>query len=39
MPENFFGERVAERYDNDESEMFDPAVIESTVDFLAEPGR
>ncbi len=36
MPENFFGERVAERYDNDESEMFDPAVIESTVDFLAD---
>jgi SAM-dependent methyltransferase len=35
VPENFFGERVAEAYDDDESEMFDPAVIESTVDFLA----
>jgi SAM-dependent methyltransferase len=34
-PEDFFGERVAEAYDEDESEMFDPAVIESTVDFLA----
>jgi SAM-dependent methyltransferase len=35
VPENFFGERVAKTYDESESEMFDPAVVESTVDFLA----
>jgi SAM-dependent methyltransferase len=33
--ENYFGEGVAERYDDSSSEMFDPAVIEPTVDFLA----
>src|SRR5690349_24431741 len=32
---NYFGEGVAERYDDSSSEMFDPAVIEPTVDFLA----
>jgi SAM-dependent methyltransferase len=32
---NYFGERVAERYDESSAEMFDPAVIEPTVDFLA----
>ena len=36
MPENYFGERVAERYDEPTGEEFDPAVIESTVDFLAD---
>jgi SAM-dependent methyltransferase len=36
MPENHFGERVAERYDEPTGEEFDPAVIESTVDFLAD---
>ena len=36
MPENYFGERVAERYDEPSGEEFDPAVIESTVDFLAD---
>jgi len=35
-PENFFGERVAETYDESESDMFDPAVVASTVDFLAD---
>jgi SAM-dependent methyltransferase len=34
MPEDYFGERVAARYDDD-SEMFDPAVVEPAVDFLA----
>jgi SAM-dependent methyltransferase len=34
MPENYFGERVAARYDDDEV-MFDPAVVEPTVEFLA----
>ena len=33
--QNYFGEGVAERYDDSSSEMFDPAVIEPTVDFLA----
>jgi SAM-dependent methyltransferase len=34
MPEDHFGERVAARYDDD-PEMFDPAVVEPAVDFLA----
>ena len=34
MPEDHFGERVAARYDDD-PEMFDPAVVGPTVDFLA----
>jgi SAM-dependent methyltransferase len=36
MPENHFGERVAERYDEDAAELFDPAVVEPVVDVLAE---
>jgi SAM-dependent methyltransferase len=36
MPEIHFGEGVAERYDTSSAEMFDPAVVEPTVDFLAE---
>ena len=35
MPEDYFGEEVAARYDDLSSEMFDPAVIGPTVDFLA----
>jgi SAM-dependent methyltransferase len=35
MPENYFGEEVAARYDDSSDEMFDPAVLEPTVDFLA----
>jgi SAM-dependent methyltransferase len=34
MPENYFGERVAARYDED-AEIFDPAVVDPVVDFLA----
>jgi SAM-dependent methyltransferase len=34
--DGYFGEAVASRYDNDESEMFSDAVISSTVDVLAE---
>jgi SAM-dependent methyltransferase len=34
MPEDHFGERVAARYDDDPV-MFDPAVVDPTVDFLA----
>jgi SAM-dependent methyltransferase len=36
MPENYFGEAAAARYDESQGEMFDPAVVEATVDFLAE---
>ena len=34
MPEDHFGEGVAARYDDD-PEMFNPAVVDPTVDFLA----
>jgi SAM-dependent methyltransferase len=34
-----FGERVAARYDELSGEMFDPAVVEPTVDLLAELAR
>ena len=36
MPEDHFGERVAERYDEWSADMFDPAVVEPVVDFLAD---
>jgi SAM-dependent methyltransferase len=36
MPENHFGERVAQQYDEHKSELFDPAVVEPVVDLLAE---
>jgi len=36
MPEDHFGERIAERYDESSADMFDPAVVEPAVDFLAE---
>lgn len=35
MPEDHFGERVAERYDETTADMFDPAVLDPAVDFLA----
>ena len=35
MPENHFGERVAARYDATSAEMFDLAVVDPAVDFLA----
>jgi len=35
MPENYFGERVAGRYDDTEGEMFQAAAIDPVVDFLA----
>ncbi len=35
LPEDYFGEEIATRYD-DEVEGFDPAVLDPTVDFLAE---
>ena len=36
MPKDYFGEDVAARYDEGSAEMFEPAVLGPTVDFLAE---
>jgi SAM-dependent methyltransferase len=36
VPEDHFGERVAARYDESSADMFEPAVIEPVVDFLAD---
>ena len=36
MPEDHFGEHVAEHYDEDSDEMFQPAVVDPVVDFLAD---
>jgi SAM-dependent methyltransferase len=36
VPEDHFGERIAERYDESSADMFDPAVVEPVVDFLEE---
>jgi len=33
---NYFDERVAARYDASSADMFEPAVLEPAVDFLAE---
>jgi SAM-dependent methyltransferase len=35
MPEDYFGEDVAARYDESEGDTFEPAAVESVVDFLA----
>ena len=35
MPEDYFGEKIAARYDETSGDMFDPAVVEPAVDFLA----
>jgi SAM-dependent methyltransferase len=35
-PDGYFGEEVAERYDDGSWEMFSPEVLEPTVDLLAE---
>jgi SAM-dependent methyltransferase len=36
MPEDHFGERVAERYDESAAGMFEPAVVDPVVDLLAD---
>jgi SAM-dependent methyltransferase len=36
MPEDYFGEPIAAGYDAGTADMFDPAVVEPTVDFLAD---
>jgi SAM-dependent methyltransferase len=35
VPEDYFGERVAARYDDPSDEMFQPSAIDPVVDFLA----
>jgi len=39
MPEDYFGERVADRYDESAADMFDPGVVAPVVDFLVELAR
>lgn len=36
MPENYFDEEVAERYDEDSADMFEAGVVEPIVSFLAD---
>jgi SAM-dependent methyltransferase len=36
VPEDHFGERVAARYDESSADMFEPAVVDPVVDFLAD---
>jgi SAM-dependent methyltransferase len=36
VPEDYFGERVAERYDESAADLFEPAVVDPVVDFLAD---
>jgi SAM-dependent methyltransferase len=36
LPEDYFGEEIAARYDNPEWEMFFPEVVDPVVDFLVE---
>jgi SAM-dependent methyltransferase len=36
MPRNYFGDRIAERYDETAADMFDPSVVGPAVDFLAD---
>src|SRR5512132_112295 len=36
MPEDYFGERIAERYDETAADMFQAAVVEPVVDLLAD---
>lgn len=36
MPEDYFGEEIAERYDETSGDMFEPAVVEPAVAFLAD---
>jgi SAM-dependent methyltransferase len=36
MPEDYFGEAVAAGYDESSADMFEPAVVDPVVDFLAE---
>jgi SAM-dependent methyltransferase len=35
VPEDYFGDRVAKRYDESAADMFEPAAVDPVVDFLA----
>jgi SAM-dependent methyltransferase len=39
VPEDYFGEHVAERFDQRYAHLADPAVVDPIVDFLADLGR
>src|SRR2546423_5341153 len=39
MPEDYFGEGVAERYDERYAHLSDPVVVDPIVDFLADLAR
>ena len=39
MPEDYFGERVAERFDERYAHLADPAVVDPIVTFLADLAR
>lgn len=39
MPENYFGQRIAEVYDTRWANLFEPAVLDPAVNFLAELAR
>jgi hypothetical protein len=36
MPKDYFGERIAERYDETAADMFDPSEVRPVVDLLAD---
>jgi SAM-dependent methyltransferase len=36
MPEDYFGERLAARYDESSADLFEPAAVDPVVDFLAD---
>jgi SAM-dependent methyltransferase len=36
MPEDYFGEHVAARYDESSADLFEPAAVDPVVDFLAD---
>ena len=36
MPKNYFGERIAQNYDESAADMFEPAKVDPVVDFIAE---
>jgi SAM-dependent methyltransferase len=36
VPKDYFGERVAARYDDPSDDIFQPALVDATVDFLAD---
>jgi 16S rRNA A1518/A1519 N6-dimethyltransferase RsmA/KsgA/DIM1 with predicted DNA glycosylase/AP lyase activity len=39
VPKNYFDERIAEGYDADSEDMFEPSVVDPAVSFLADLAR